>query len=317
MNYIMTSRPDPAPQLLGLRWQGRQYDFLIQHLSLEERQFNRSGAAPREHAHAVYHVVLYVDGRNRFTFRGERRAGARGTLALASPGEPHDFGPCDRGSLAYHELTFSLESGDRAMRLPFNELLALYSGIPLPALGGVFQLEEWQTRQLSGLLVDLLDLLTRRQAGGGLGVPAAATQVLAVVLEVARGGPSSAGAEDDAGLFKARRIVESRFATPLTLRELAGECKISPAYFCRRYKAAFGISPVADIIRVRVEAAKVLLRTTSMTCQEVAGQTGFRDSVFFNKTFKRHAGETPDAFRRRRRGERPRQPEPPAISRKS
>ncbi len=301
MNYIMTSRPERAPQLLGLRWKGRSYDFLIQHMSLDERRINRSDSAPREHAHDVYHMVLYVDGGNRFSFKGRRCACAPGTLALASPGEAHDFGPCDKGSVAYHELTFSVESGDLPLRLPFNKVLSLYSGTTIQPFEGLFQVEEWRMRQLSGLLVDLLDTLTRRQTEGGMGAFVTVAQTLSVLLDAVRGSVPAA-VEDDSGLFSARKTVERRFADHLTLEELASKCKISPAYFCRRYKAAFGLSPIADIIRLRVAAAKVLLRTTSLTCKEVAAETGFRDHVFFNKTFKRHAGETPDSFRRCRRG---------------
>ena len=303
MNYIMTSRPERTPQLLAIHWQRRRYDFLIQHLSLNERRSGRGGLFPHEHTHDIYHAVLYTEGQNTFGLKGGRVPCERGTLVLTSPGTPHDFGAGGKGVVSYDELTFSLEAGETPLRLPFHELLSLYSGEPVPPLDTPMRVEEWRTRQLSALLTDLLDVLIRRKSAGAFGVAAIVSQLFVTLVDIARGNCVRTAVEEDAGLFKAKEIVETRFSQRLTLKELASTCNISPAYFCRRYKAAFGIAPVANLVRARIEAAKVLLRTTSLTCKEVAEQVGFRDHVFFSKMFKRRCEETPDAFRRRRRGE--------------
>jgi AraC family transcriptional activator of pobA len=53
--------------------------------------------------------------------------------------------------------------------------------------------------------------------------------------------------------------------------------------------------------RVMIEAAR-LLRFTDRTIGEVAYLTGFSDPLYFSRAFKRHAGESPSAFRDRARG---------------
>jgi AraC family transcriptional activator of pobA len=53
--------------------------------------------------------------------------------------------------------------------------------------------------------------------------------------------------------------------------------------------------------RVMIEAER-LLRFTDRTIGEVAYLTGFSDPLYFSRAFKRHAGESPSAFRDRARG---------------
>jgi len=53
--------------------------------------------------------------------------------------------------------------------------------------------------------------------------------------------------------------------------------------------------------RVMLEAAR-LLRFTELTVQEVGHRTGFRDPLYFSRAFKRHQGESPQAYRARVQG---------------
>jgi AraC family transcriptional regulator, transcriptional activator of pobA len=53
--------------------------------------------------------------------------------------------------------------------------------------------------------------------------------------------------------------------------------------------------------RVMLEAAR-LLRFTDLTVQEIGHRTGFRDPLYFSRAFKRHQGESPQAYRARVQG---------------
>lgn len=54
--------------------------------------------------------------------------------------------------------------------------------------------------------------------------------------------------------------------------------------------------------RVMLEATR-LLRFTDLTIGQVAHRVGFDDQLYFSRAFKRHAGEPPQAYRDRVRGE--------------
>lgn len=58
-----------------------------------------------------------------------------------------------------------------------------------------------------------------------------------------------------------------------------------------------------EIIRARLDAAARLLRTTGYTATEVAKMTGFSSPQHFCCSFRRAYSQTPETYRRKRRGE--------------
>jgi transcriptional regulator GlxA family with amidase domain len=63
-----------------------------------------------------------------------------------------------------------------------------------------------------------------------------------------------------------------------------------------------GVTPHQYLAAQRIERAKQLLRSTSLTPSEVALSTGFADQSHFTKVFRRIAGTTPGRFRAERVG---------------
>jgi AraC-like DNA-binding protein len=66
---------------------------------------------------------------------------------------------------------------------------------------------------------------------------------------------------------------------------------------CRLFKAHFGISPHAYMLRLRIERAKVLLRDGDMTVSEVSEAAGFTHHAHFSRVFRRLTGLTPTELR--------------------
>ena len=51
------------------------------------------------------------------------------------------------------------------------------------------------------------------------------------------------------------------------------------------------------VIRHRIEYAKLLLRSTSLSVKEVGYQCGFQDTSYFVKTFRKHMLITPSEYK--------------------
>lgn len=69
--------------------------------------------------------------------------------------------------------------------------------------------------------------------------------------------------------------------------------------FKRRFKAATGYTPVDYIQTLRIEEAKEILESTSLSIEEVALAIGYEDLSFFRSLFKRKTGVTPSRYRQR------------------
>ena len=103
----------------------------------------------------------------------------------------------------------------------------------------------------------------------------------------------------DAGpLRKARQLLLHRFDEPHTSISLARTVGLSTSHFRRRFKAAFGRTPMAYLERVRMEEAAQLIKAGLLSIKEVARKVGYRDANNFSTAFKRFHGYPPQSHRR-------------------
>ena len=94
----------------------------------------------------------------------------------------------------------------------------------------------------------------------------------------------------------ARRLIETSYAQPLTLEELAQSCNMNKSAFRRVYTNVYGQSPIAHLLDLRIEKAKELLLIGS-SLEQTAFSTGFKDINYFIRYFKKTTGMTPGRFR--------------------
>lgn len=96
----------------------------------------------------------------------------------------------------------------------------------------------------------------------------------------------------------ALHLVESRFAEPLTLEEMAQAALVSRSRLCALFQTALEISPIAYRNSRRLVEGERLLRSTDMPIYEIAYAVGFSSVQEFNRLFLRKVGIQPSQFRR-------------------
>ncbi|MFG2101129.1 helix-turn-helix domain-containing protein [Micromonospora echinaurantiaca] len=100
-------------------------------------------------------------------------------------------------------------------------------------------------------------------------------------------------------LLRVRDLIDRAYAQPLDVRALARSASVSPSYFSRSFKAAFGQTPYQYLMSRRLERAKALLRAGELSVTEVCLAVGFSSLGSFSAQFRRIVGESPTAYRRR------------------
>lgn len=94
-------------------------------------------------------------------------------------------------------------------------------------------------------------------------------------------------------------MISREFSNPaLSIESIADFLDISPAYICRLYKQYTMITILDKIVKVRMEKAKELLLKTKYSIAHIAEETGYANSSYFYRTFKKFYGATPNDFRR-------------------
>ncbi len=102
----------------------------------------------------------------------------------------------------------------------------------------------------------------------------------------------------DPGVEASLVYLKEHFADPgLSVEYLAGMANLSTWYYIKRFRACYGTTPHKYILRLRIEAARGLLDTTSLSVEEVAYQCGFSGPSHFIDVFRKTSGMTPMKFR--------------------
>ena len=89
----------------------------------------------------------------------------------------------------------------------------------------------------------------------------------------------------------------ARFHEKLTLAGVAEAFHMSKNYLCYYFKLHMGVNFVDYLTSLRIKKAKVYL-VSSMTLDEIAEKTGFSDTPYFIKVFKKYEGISPGAYRK-------------------
>ncbi|MNL70222.1 HTH-type transcriptional activator Btr [compost metagenome] len=72
--------------------------------------------------------------------------------------------------------------------------------------------------------------------------------------------------------------------------------KLNRSYLSELYSRETGETLSEALARIRMEAAKELLKEGKLKVYEVAEAAGYSDSKIFTKAFKRMTGQTPKKF---------------------
>ena len=94
------------------------------------------------------------------------------------------------------------------------------------------------------------------------------------------------------------RYLQEHLSEELSLSVLAGHFHLNAQYISQLFKNEIGVGFLTYLTNIRMEKAKKLLVSTSLSVTEIAGQVGYGDYRVFTKAFKKSEGTTPSQYRR-------------------
>lgn len=94
-------------------------------------------------------------------------------------------------------------------------------------------------------------------------------------------------------------FIHKNYAEKIDLQDIADSANISIREATRCFKKVRDKSPIDYLIEFRLVKAKKMLIETETNITDIALQTGFSDSSYFGKMFKRYLGITPSEFRKK------------------
>ena len=130
-----------------------------------------------------------------------------------------------------------------------------------------------------------------------IGAAESADLCLGLILKMAEGAQAQRTAAHGPLIEAALALIENRLDRNLAVDELAEALSVTREHFTRVFHREMGLSPHQYIVQQKIRLACHLLRTTALSCQEIADRIGDGSPAHFNRQFRQLTGATPKAFR--------------------
>ncbi|MFB7503563.1 helix-turn-helix domain-containing protein [Streptomyces broussonetiae] len=92
--------------------------------------------------------------------------------------------------------------------------------------------------------------------------------------------------------------IRERYWEPLSLDELARSAMVSKYYFLRVFTRVTGVTPGRFLCAVRLQEAKRLLLSTSLTVTDISVRVGYSSTGSFTRRFTEWVGLSPTQYRK-------------------
>ncbi|MGB8452357.1 MAG: AraC family transcriptional regulator [Anaerocolumna sp.] len=99
-------------------------------------------------------------------------------------------------------------------------------------------------------------------------------------------------------IAKSVSYIEGHFVDPISIEVLAKQSNLSLRHFTRIFRDTYETTPGKCIFTLRMQHACSLLKNAALNISEIALQSGFNDSNYFSRQFRKFSGITPKQYRK-------------------
>lgn len=97
----------------------------------------------------------------------------------------------------------------------------------------------------------------------------------------------------------AKKYIDTYFCEPITLEMLAQKAFVSKYYLVHDFTKEIGQSPIQYLLNVRINFAKIFLKSSNYAIKHISQLSGFNDYAYFSATFRKLTGISPKDYRKK------------------
>ena len=257
---------------------------------------------PVPHSHDFFEMFYVYDGQCVHQVGKQRSMLSAGDLCLIQPHVVHALDVSDESVIVdvlirrstFRHYFYSILQGDNLLANFF--MSTLYSTRGIDYL--IFHTAEDPV--LRHALTELCMESFGQQAYYSVLINALVTRIFVQLLRLHTGRCElpDGKLQDTQTAIRIARYLQMNAASA-TLDGLAADFHYSPEYTSRLVKRVTGQPFIRLLTSVRMENAEQLLRDTTLPITDIAAVVGYESGEHFIRTFHRHKGLTPSAYRRR------------------
>lgn len=91
--------------------------------------------------------------------------------------------------------------------------------------------------------------------------------------------------------------LQEQYTETIALSDMADHFHVSKGHLCRFFKEMTNTTPMNYLNYYRINKSAQLLRNTDLEISAIAGQTGFNNISYYNRTFRKYMHMTPGEYR--------------------
>lgn len=253
------------------------------------------------HAHADFsELVIVLSGSATHIVEGERFYIEKGDVFVISDNTEHGYENADNlriCNIMFRTENFMRNDYDIKKSAGFHALFVL---------GPYFSKEHNFTRRFKLKLSDfqkvreLTDIMLyeyQTKSEGWQTLFSSGFTALAVNLSRLYG-KNQSEKKEIMNIAKAVSYLENHYNEKITIELLASAAHYSVRHFNRIFRETYGQTPIEYLTSLRIKHACKVLKTSNTSISETAIQSGFSNSNYFCRIFKKHIGTTPNKYRK-------------------
>lgn len=251
------------------------------------------------HCHTEFELFIFAEGQCRFQMGESFFTAKAGDIVLVQPNVLHGAEPINSEKVAYDIVLFhpQLMTGgieDRA-----------YQEIWLPLINGDLNVdapintEHPYYTQILHVAEHTVTCVRNPNIQNELLLRSSLMKLFFLLLDSGSiRSKSELLSQNDSVLVPVTDYIKANYAEALTVETLADIVHLSKSYFMGLFRKIYGMSAIAYVHHVRIEAVCELLKHTDESITEIAIRCGYPSVANFNRHFKKEVGMTPGEYRK-------------------
>lgn len=249
---------------------------------------NKSGGDTQQHIHRELEMVLICEGAASCTVGEHTFRAQKGDMIFVNPLEVHSYNTAD--PMDYNHKCICIDMS-----------LVAEPTIGEAVTAGAMKICH-HVRHADAVLRDLFHNLydAVENNTSTLLLESAAYVSLLFAYLIKNALLTDSRKDEKARLFctKVLSVISQNFMGELSSKFVAEQLFYTQSYFCRTFKANFGIPFSTYLNMYRIQVARKMLLTSDLKVSQIAFECGFQNTVYFNRLFKKQVGVTPIQYRR-------------------